>query len=107
MLVYYGESHMGQALKHPIFDEDDPRAARPDVVTPKEPSPSAKAKASTKTTPDGLPVHSFQTLLDDLATLTRNTIVPNLPKAPDWQQNTDPTPPPSQDPRPPRHHPMP
>ena len=41
---------------------------------------------------DGLPVHSFQTLLKDLATITRNTIVPKLPGAPGWQQDTEPTP---------------
>lgn len=94
MLAYHVEWHMRQALKPLLFDEDDPeaaRAARPDPVAPKQPSPSAKAKAKTKTTPDGLPVHSFQTLLDDLATLTRNTIVPDIPGAPGWQQDTEPT----------------
>jgi hypothetical protein len=53
--------------------------------------PSARAKANGKKTPDGLPVHSFQTLLDDLATITRNTIVPKPPGAPGWQQDTEPT----------------
>jgi hypothetical protein len=94
MLAYYVEWHMRQALKPLLFDEDDPDAARRtrrDPVAPKRPSPSAKAKAKSKTTPDGLPVHSFQTLLDDLATLTRNTIVPNLSGAPGWQQDTEPT----------------
>lgn len=52
----------------------------------------AKAKAKTKKTPEGHPVHSFRTLLDDLGTLTRNTIVPNIPGAPGWQQDTEPTP---------------
>ena len=37
-----------------------------------EVSESAKAKADTKRTPDGLPVQSFTTLLSDLATLTLN-----------------------------------
>jgi len=31
-------------------------------------------------------------LLEDLATITRNTIVPNLVGAPGWQQDTEPTP---------------
>jgi len=94
MLAYYVEWHMRQALKPFLFDEDDPEAARQartDVVSPKEPSPSARAKAVSKKTPDGLPVHSFQTLLGDLATITRNTIVPDLPGAPGWQQDTEPT----------------
>ena len=95
MLAYHVEWHMRQALKPLLFDEDDPQAARltrSDVVAAKKPSASAKAKASRKKTPDGLPDHSFQTLLDDLATLTRNTIVPAIPGAPGWQQNTEPTP---------------
>lgn len=95
MLAYYVEWHMRQALKPMLFDEDDPQAARQarsDVVETKKPSPSAQAKAKTKTTPEGYPVHSFQTLLTDLATLTRNTIVPNIPGAPGWQQDAEPTP---------------
>ena len=43
-------------------------------------SDSAKAKADTRATPDGLPVHSFDTLLQDLATLTLNEVtLPNPP----------------------------
>ena len=46
-------------------------------------SPAAVQKQTTKLTPDGLPVHSFQTLLADLATCARNTITtaitPNHP----------------------------
>jgi hypothetical protein len=94
MLAYYVEWHMRAALKPLLFDEDDPegaRASRPDPVAPKRPSASAKAKARTKRTSEGIPVHSFQTLLADLATLTRNTIVPDLPGAPSWQQETEPT----------------
>jgi len=61
---------------------------------PRSPHPRPNAKACTKRCPDGLPVHSFQTLLEDLATITRtrNTIVPNLVGAPGWQQDTEPTP---------------
>ena len=86
---------MRAALKTVLFDEDDhetARANRPDAVAPKPASPSAKRKARTKATTDGQPVHSFQTLLKDLATITRNTIVPKLPGAPGWQQETEPTP---------------
>jgi len=34
----------------------------------------AEPKAATRQTPDGRPVHSFQTLLADLVTLTRNRV---------------------------------
>ena len=37
-------------------------------------SPAAKAKAASRKTADGQPVHSFRTPLQDLATLTRNTV---------------------------------
>ena len=36
---------------------------------------SSVTKQTTGRTEDGLPVHSFRTLIDDLATLTRNTLV--------------------------------
>lgn len=95
LLAYYVEWHMRAALKTVLFDEDDPdaaRDARTDVVSPKQPSPSAKRKAQTKRASDGMPIHSFQTLLKDLATITLNTIVPKLDNAPGWQQETEPTP---------------
>ena len=43
-------------------------------MAPAKVSAAAKAKAASRKTADGLPVHSFRTLLQDLATLTRNTI---------------------------------
>lgn len=95
MLSYYVEWHMRQALKPLLFDEDDPagaRLTRTDVVAPKKPSASARAKARSKMTADGWPVHSFQTLLDDLATLTRNTIMPEIAGAVGWSQDAVPTP---------------
>ena len=46
-------------------------------------SPAAVQKQTTKLSPDGLPIHSFQTLLADLATIAQNTILtaitPNYP----------------------------
>ena len=95
MLAYYVEWHMRAALKPVLFDEDDHESAlanRADAVAPKLPSSSAKRKAQTKSCSDGLPVHSFQTLLADLATIARNTIVPAVKDAPGWDQDTDPTP---------------
>ncbi len=77
MLSYYVEWHMRQALAPILFDDDDPQAAeaaRKSIVSPAERSPKAKSKDLLKQTEDGMPVHSFQTLLKDLATLTRNEV---------------------------------
>ena len=77
MLAYYVEWHMRQALAPVLFDEDDPEAAeaaRKSIVSPAERSPKANRKDTLKRTSDGLPVHSFQTLLKDLATLTMNQV---------------------------------
>ena len=77
MLAYYVEWHMRKALVPILFDDDDPdgaHAKRSSIVSPATPSDSAQAKASTKKTPDGLPVHSFRTLLSDLATVTKNQV---------------------------------
>ena len=92
LLAYYVEWHMRSVLKPVLFDDEEPSTIRLDPVAPKEPSPSAKAKARTKRTPDALPVHSFQSLLADLATITRNTIVPAIPSALGWDQDTEPSP---------------
>jgi transposase len=77
MLAYYLEWHMRQALAPMLFDDHDRAAGealRSSPVAKAEPSPAAKRKAGKKRTDDGQPVHSFRTLLADLATLTRNTV---------------------------------
>jgi hypothetical protein len=77
MLAYYVEWHMRQALAPMLFDDEDREAAqaqRRSVVAPAQRSESAQRKAASKQTQDGLPVHSFRTLLQDLATLTRNEV---------------------------------
>jgi Transposase DDE domain len=77
MLAYHLEWHMRQALAPILFDDHDratAEALRTSPVATAKPSPAAKRKAKSKRTDDGLPVHSFQTLLGDLATLTRNTV---------------------------------
>jgi transposase len=86
MLAYYLEWHMRQRLAPMLFDDTDKEAAealRSSVVGQAQRSPTAIAKQTTRLTEDGLPVHSFQTLLSDLATCVRNTIVtaitPNHP----------------------------
>lgn len=78
MLAYYLEWHMRQALKPILFDDHDKQAAeaaRSSVVAKAVRSEAAKRKISTKRTDDDLPVHSFQSLLADLATFTRNTMM--------------------------------
>ncbi len=77
MLAYYVEWHMRRALAPILFEEDDPQEAaalRTSIVAPAQRSTRADAKAQDKRTEDGYPVHSFGTLLKDLATLARNRI---------------------------------
>lgn len=79
MLAYYVEWHMRQRLAPILFDEDDKpqaQAARKSMVAPAQRSPSAQLKALTKHTREGSKVHSFQTLLRDLATIVKNKIQP-------------------------------
>ena len=78
MLAYYLEWHMRQRLAPMLYDDTDKEVAealRSSVVAKVERSPAAVTKQTTGRTDDGLPIHSFRTLLDDLATLTRNTLV--------------------------------
>jgi hypothetical protein len=77
MLAYYVEWHMRKSLAPILFDDHDPtdaKAKRASIVSPAKPSNAAQKKASTKKNQDGLPIHSFRTLLSDLATLTSNKV---------------------------------
>jgi hypothetical protein len=77
LLVYHLEWHMRQALTPILFDDHDRATAalqRPSPVAKARVSSAARHKAGTKRTDDGHPVHSFRTLLADLATVTRNTL---------------------------------
>jgi hypothetical protein len=77
MLAYYLEWHMRQRLAPMLFDDTDKETAealRASVVAQAQRSPAAVQKQTTGLTPDGLAVHSFQSLLADLATVARNTI---------------------------------
>ena len=79
MLSYYISWHMKQALAPILFyDNDKPAAAakRTDPVAPAERSDAALAKAARKRTQDDHPVHSFTSLLADLATICANHIQP-------------------------------
>ena len=72
MLAYYVEWHMRRALAPLLFDDDDP-TARPGPPGPRPSHPSRRAASVPRT---AFPSTSFQTLLADLATLTRNRVQP-------------------------------
>jgi hypothetical protein len=74
-LAAYVRWHL-EAAWAPLLFRDEAPLPRVDPVAPPERSPSALAKERDHVTPDGFPVHSFGTLLAELATLTRNRIVP-------------------------------
>jgi hypothetical protein len=74
MLAYHVEHHMRTRLAPMLYDETDHEAAaamRASIVAKAERSDAAKRKQTTGRTDDGLPVHSFRTLLADLATYSR------------------------------------
>jgi transposase len=74
MLSYYVEWHMREAWRELMFaDEDQEVKKTRDPVAPAQRSESAKRKASRKRLDDGSPVHSFSTLMADLASIVRNT----------------------------------
>jgi hypothetical protein len=74
MLAYHVEHHMRAKLAPMLYDETDHEAAaamRDSIVAKAERSEAATRKQTTGRTDDGLPVHSFHTLLADLATYSR------------------------------------
>ena len=74
MLAYYIEWHLIEAWRPLLFaDEDQAAKAERDPVAPAERSEEALQKVLTHTLPDGTPVHSLRTLLEDLSTIVRNT----------------------------------
>ena len=94
MLAYYVEWEMRRLLAPILFDDEDHEMAeqqRSSVVAPAERSAKARRKAASKHTDDGIPVHSFRTLLEDLATITKNQIQPNIPDSPTFAKIAQPT----------------
>jgi len=74
MLAYYVEWHMREAWRELMFADPDQQAkATRDPVAPAKRSAAALAKAASHTLDDGSPVHSFASLLEELATVVRNT----------------------------------
>jgi len=87
MLAYYVEWHMRKALAPLLFHDEelDADRARRDPVAPAQPSQSVRRKKLTRVTADGLPLHSFQTLLAELGTRCRNTAQLKADGAPELQ----------------------
>ena len=76
-LAFYVEWHMREAWRPVLFSDEDQAAKNTrDPVAPATRSPGALDKVATKRSEDGAPVHSFRTLLADLATITRSTFAP-------------------------------
>jgi hypothetical protein len=75
LLAYYVQWHLERAWA-PLLFRDEERPELADPVAPAVRSAAALTKAHTQRLPDGTPVHSFRSLLAELATLTRNRVVP-------------------------------
>lgn len=94
MLAFHIQWHMQRAWAPMLFaDELPPGRKGNSPVSPAQRSASAQNKALTKRRPDGQMVHSFRTLLGDLATLARNRVHPvGADDAATFEINTIPTP---------------
>ena len=74
MLAYYVEWHLREAWRELMFADTEQQAkASRDPVAPAKRSASALAKAASHVLIDGTLVHSFATLMAELATIVRNT----------------------------------
>ena len=91
LLAYYVERHMRLCLAPMLFDDEE-GPERPSVVAGAKPSASARKKAASKHSPDGLPVHSFRTLLADLGTIVKQRVQPSAAGSPPFDLVTRPTP---------------
>ncbi len=95
LLAYYVEWHMRQAWAPMLFeDEELPRERkRRDPVLAATVSESAQQKKITRQTTDGFPVHSFATLMAELASRARVTYgLQSEPSGPTFKQVPEPTP---------------
>lgn len=77
MLAYYVEWHLRRSLAPLLFQDHDRAAAaaeRTSVVARAEISPAARQKKARGRTEEGFPLHSFRTLMAELATATRSRV---------------------------------
>ena len=95
LLAYYVEWHLRRAWA-PLLFEDEERGEerqRRDPVGPAKPSVSAQQKKRSHRTREGLPVHSLQTLMAELATRARVTYsLRSGDSTPVFKQVPEPTP---------------
>jgi transposase len=75
LLAYYVEWHLRRAWAPLLFEDEERQEERKrrDPILLAEPSASAQAKKRSHQTTDGFPVHSFATLLANLASRARVT----------------------------------
>jgi transposase len=95
LLAYYVEWHLRQVLAPLLFDDETLAFDRKqrDPVAPAEPSTAAKNKKVARTTEDGLPIHSFKTLMAEMGTRCRHRCrLKSDPECPPIFQDTEPTP---------------
>src|SRR5215216_1631125 len=90
LLAAYLVWHLRKAWAPLTFTDETP-PPRSDPVAPARRSPAATHKAASQQTADGTPAHSFHTLLEHLATLTRDDITFS-PTGPSIQKLTTATP---------------
>jgi transposase len=91
LLAYYVQWHLKRAWAPLLFEEEDLSAdrRRRDPVAPAEPSAKTQRKKAARQTADHLPVHSFETLIQELGTRCRNTCLLASDPSHSFQQLTD------------------
>jgi len=93
MLAYYVEWRLREAWRELTFaDTDQAAKATRDPVAPAKRSDAARNKVARRMLDEGAPVHSFSTLMADLATIVRNTCRPPGADAPRFDITTTPSP---------------
>ena len=94
MLAYYVEWHMREAWAPLLFQDEELGKDRKqrDPVAPAQPSPSVRRKKATRRSSEGLPLHSFKTLIAELARRCRNTCRTKSDPPTSFTMLTDPTP---------------
>ena len=90
VLAYYVEWHLRRAWAPLLFEDEERREERKrrDPILPAKPSASAEAKKCSHQTADGLPVHSFASLLAELASRARVTYAIKSEKAEEKTNST-------------------
>jgi transposase len=95
LLAYYVEWHLRRAWAPILFEDEERREERQrrDPIGPARPSESARQKKSSHQTQEGLAVHSFETLMAELATRARVTYgLRSEDSTPIFKQVPEPTP---------------